>query len=113
MAHGRGRGHAARDRSGAGRAGHDHPGGCVSLYTLPTPEGGKLIINKQFGQWGTQYDESKDLTRIDLKIPKTDQPYGEFTVVLEKNDKSQDPTAGYIARRWENTECYVEIAAKK
>ena len=89
------------------------PAGAYSLYTLPTPEGGKLILNKQAGQWGTEYDESKDFARIDLKKTGTDKPYDEFTVVLEKNDKSKDPTAGYIALRWENTEYYVEIAAKK
>ncbi len=89
------------------------PAGAYSLYTLPTPDGGKLIVNKQVGQWGTDYSEDKDLARIDLKKTATDKPYDQFTVVLEKNDKSKDPTAGYIALRWENTEYYVEIAAGK
>lgn len=89
------------------------PAGAYTLYTLPTPEGGKLIFNKQIGQWGTEYSESKDFARIDLKKTATDKPYDQFTVVLEKNDKSKDPTAGYIALRWENTEYYVEIAVKK
>ena len=89
------------------------PAGAYSIYTLPTAEGGKLIINKAVGQWGTDYDQSKDLARIDLKMTKTDHPYDQFTIVLEKNDKSSDPTAGYIALRWENTEYYVEIASAK
>ena len=89
------------------------PAGAYSLYTLPTPDGGKLILNKEVGQWGTEYDQSKDFARIDLKKTGTDHPYDQFTVVLEKNDKSKDPTAGYIALRWEGTEYYVEIAAAK
>ena len=89
------------------------PAGTYSLYTLPTSQGGQLIVNKETGQWGTKYDESKDLARIDLKKTATDKPYDQFTILLEKNDKSKDPTAGYLAMRWENTEYYVEIASKK
>ena len=89
------------------------PAGAYSLYLLPTPEGGKLIVNKEVGQWGTEYDQSKDFARIDLKKTGTDHPYDQFTIILEKNDKSSDPTAGYIAMRWEGTEYYVETAAAK
>ena len=42
------------------------PAGKYTLWTLPTPTGTQLIINTQTGQWGTQYDASKDLARIDL-----------------------------------------------
>src|SRR5437016_4741708 len=43
------------------------PAGKYTLYTLPSEGTWKLIINKQTGQWGTVYDESKDLARVDLK----------------------------------------------
>src|SRR3954464_14790153 len=34
------------------------PAGAYTLYTLPNEDGSaKLIVNKQVGQWGTQYDE--------------------------------------------------------
>src|SRR5438309_7648567 len=43
------------------------PAGKYTLYTLPSEGTWKLIINKETGQWGTKYDESQDLARIDMK----------------------------------------------
>ncbi|MBP7549913.1 MAG: DUF2911 domain-containing protein [Gemmatimonadaceae bacterium] len=42
------------------------PAGAYSLYTIR--EAGKylLIINRNTGQWGTEYDASKDLARVPL-----------------------------------------------
>jgi predicted peptidase len=42
------------------------PAGSYSLYTVR--ENGKyvLIINRNTGQWGTEYDKSKDLVRVPL-----------------------------------------------
>src|SRR5882672_8703719 len=37
------------------------PAGAYTLYTWPEESGAKLIVNKQLGQWGTQYDEKQDL----------------------------------------------------
>ena len=44
------------------------PAGSYTLYTIPTETGWKLIINKQTGQWGTDYDEKQDLARVDMKV---------------------------------------------
>lgn len=46
--------------------GAEVPTGAYSLYAVR--EGGKtlLIINKNTGQWGTEYDGSKDLARVPL-----------------------------------------------
>jgi hypothetical protein len=46
--------------------GAEVPKGAYSLYAVR--EGGKtlLIINKNTGQWGTEYDGSKDLARVPL-----------------------------------------------
>src|SRR6266851_4349326 len=51
------------------------PAGAYTLFTLPAEDGSaKLIINKQLGQWGLQYDEKQDLARVDLKKDVTDRP---------------------------------------
>ena len=42
------------------------PAGTYTLFTQPEESGGKLIINKQTGQWGTKYDGAQDLGRSDL-----------------------------------------------
>jgi len=43
------------------------PAGKYTIFTLPSEGTWKLIINKQTGQWGTNYDESQDLARIDMQ----------------------------------------------
>src|SRR5690349_11346904 len=42
-------------------AGVNVPAGKYTMYTLPGQNDWKLIINKQTGQWGTEYDEKQDL----------------------------------------------------
>ena len=44
------------------------PAGSYTLYTLPGMNSWKLIINKQTGQWGTEYSEGQDLARVDMKV---------------------------------------------
>ncbi|HWK89078.1 MAG TPA: DUF2911 domain-containing protein [Longimicrobium sp.] len=40
------------------------PAGQYSLWTLPGPDGWQLIINRNTGQWGTDYRPDQDLVRI-------------------------------------------------
>jgi hypothetical protein len=74
------------------------PAGTYSLFTIPEENGAKLIINKQTGQWGTRYDESQDLARIDLKKHPLTQPAEQFTISVEQNDGS----GGELRLMWEN-----------
>jgi hypothetical protein len=43
------------------------PAGTYTLFTLPTADGGQLIVNKKTGEWGTEYDAAQDLVRIPLR----------------------------------------------
>jgi len=84
------------------------PAGTYSLFTLPEENGAKLIVNKQTGQWGTRYDESQDLARIDLKKQALDDPADQFTIsVEEKND------GGELKLMWENTAYSAAFKVKK
>ncbi len=85
------------------------PKGSYTLYTLPSADGWKLIINKQTGQWGTEYDQSKDLARIDIKKEKLNATLDQFTISF---DKKGDDKAEMIFD-WENTRISVPIAVKK
>jgi hypothetical protein len=76
------------------------PAGKVSLYTLPSPQGWKLIINKQTGQWGTEYDEAQDLARVDMTAKALAAPVDQFTIKIE---------GGQIRLAWELTEVSVPI----
>ncbi len=83
--------------------------GTYSLFLLPDESGAKLIVNKQTGQWGTKYDESQDLTRVDMKKGAVDKPVDQFTITIEKNDGS----GGQLKMMWENTSYWVLFSASK
>jgi hypothetical protein len=84
------------------------PAGNYTLYSLPTDNSWKLIINKQTGQWGTEYDEKQDLARIDMKVSKTAQPVEQFTISF---DKTGQDSANLILE-WENTRGTVAVKAQ-
>jgi hypothetical protein len=82
------------------------PAGSYTLYTLPSEDGWKLIINKQTGQWGTEYNQSQDLARIDMKTTKLSSPVDQFTISFEK----QGPNAGIMKLEWEDTSAAVNFS---
>jgi hypothetical protein len=84
------------------------PAGNYTLYSLPTENGWKLIINKQTGQWGTEYDEKQDLARVDLKTSKLDKPVEQFTISF---DKTGEDSANLVLE-WENTRGSVALKAQ-
>jgi hypothetical protein len=85
------------------------PRGSYSLYTLPTEERWKLIINKQTGQWGIMYNPQLDLARIDLKIKKFKTPVEDLTFKLEKTSNAD----GILKIEWENTSLFVPFHVSK
>ena len=50
------------------------PKGVHTLYILASEGGWKLIVNKQTGQWGTEYSEGQDLGRVSMKTTKLSSP---------------------------------------
>lgn len=86
------------------------PAGAYSLYTLPNEDGtAKLIINKQIGQWGTQYDEKKDLARVDLKKEPLNPPVDQFTMAVAKGPSG----GGVIKLMWEDTQYSAPFSVQK
>jgi hypothetical protein len=84
------------------------PAGKYTLYTLPSEGTWKLIINKQTGQWGTHYDESQDLARVDMKKTTLPQSVEQFTISFDKKNEN----AANLNLDWENTRVSVEIKAE-
>ena len=84
------------------------PAGKVTLYTLPSAQGWKLIINKQTGQWGTEYDEKQDLGRIPMTVSKTSAPVEQLTIEI-----ADTPAGGELRLSWENTLAVVPFTAMK
>jgi len=85
------------------------PAGKYTMYTLPGENEWKIIINKQTGQWGTEYNEGQDLARITAKPSKTAQAVEQFTISFEK--KGGD--AATMKLEWENTSVAVDIKEGK
>jgi hypothetical protein len=86
------------------------PAGAYTLYTLPAENGdAKLIINKEIGQWGTNYDEKQDLARVDLKTSATEKPVDQLTIKVEKNPAG----GGVLKMSWETTEYSLPFTVKK
>jgi hypothetical protein len=84
------------------------PAGTYTLYSVPSASEWTLIINKQVGQWGTVYDQSKDLARIPMmKGPTPSSPVETFKIYFDNTSGNQ--TQLHLA--WENTDEYVEVTA--
>jgi hypothetical protein len=77
--------------------------GSYTLWTLPSPGGWKVILNKQTGQWGTVYDPSQDLARFDATVEPIPATVDTFTIVLRGTGK----TSGVMKLLWENTSVSV------
>jgi Protein of unknown function (DUF2911) len=84
------------------------PRGSYTLYTLPSDQTWKLIINKQTGQWGTKYDEKQDVARVDLKKDALETPVEQFTI-------SFAPAGSSCAMKleWEQTRLSANFHEKK
>ena len=64
-------------------AGLSLPAGTYTLWTLPHVGGVELIVNKQVGQWGTEYGRAHDLGRAPMKADSVDEPVEKFTISIE------------------------------
>jgi hypothetical protein len=83
------------------------PAGKYTLWTLPAPTGAKLIINSQTGQWGTDYDMSKDFARLDLATQTLAQPVDQFTIAVVPQG-----SGGLIRLSWDTTEYSIPFTVK-
>jgi hypothetical protein len=81
------------------------PAGTYTVYTLPSATEWKLIINKQTGQWGTEYNQNQDLGRIAMKKKALPKPQEVMSISFEN-------TAGKKTElhvKWETTDVYVPV----
>jgi hypothetical protein len=76
------------------------PKGSYTLYTLPSRAGWKLIINKNTGQWGTDYLPEHDLARVDLRARQLREPLDSFSIWLvpEVQRNAQGGISGGLSR---------------
>lgn len=93
--------------------GHRIPAGAYTLYSMlrqgSAGEVGEwtLIINRQTGQWGTEYDQAQDLARIPMRVSRLDAPVEQFTIRVAQ--RSTEPRAGTLTMRWERTQAELDF----
>ena len=78
------------------------PAGTYTLYTIPNANGWQLVINKQTGQWGTEYDQKQDLARVPMRVTKLASPVEQFTIAVE-------PAA--LVMKWDTVQASVPLRA--
>ena len=81
------------------------PRGTYTVFTLPGEREWLLIVNRQTGQWGTQYDASRDLVRIPMRRETLRAPVEQFTIRLARGTGG----GATLAMEWENTRATVPV----
>ncbi|HSR06601.1 MAG TPA: DUF2911 domain-containing protein [Bryobacteraceae bacterium] len=84
------------------------PKGAYTIYTLPGAKEWLLIINKQVGQFGTEYDQKQDLGRVKMTLAQTPAPVERFKIEL----LSTGGNKGLLKMTWERTEVSVPITVQ-
>jgi hypothetical protein len=77
-------------------AGLSLPAGTYTLWTVPRRQGVDLIVNRQTGQWGTEYGRAHDLGRAPMGSDSLDTPVEKFTISIEPRDARH----GMLAMAW-------------
>ena len=62
------------------------PAGTYTLWTVPHTHGVELIVNRQTGQWGTDYSRARDLGKAPMQADSTNVPVEKFTISIEPKD---------------------------
>ena len=84
------------------------PAGAYSLWTIPKADGTvQLVINRQHGQWGTDYDHSQDLVRVPMKSSTAPSPQENFAINITGTGNT-----GELRMSWDAFIWSVPIAMK-
>lgn len=80
--------------------------GRYTLYAIPYAEKWTLIINKETDIWGSfKYDETKDLTRLDVPVFKQAEPLESLAMFFEKS-----ASGAYLAMVWDTVRVNLPIS---
>ena len=62
------------------------PAGEYTLWALTSGATTELIVNAETGQWGTEYDPTRDLGRTPMTVGSLDAPVDQLTLHLENSE---------------------------
>ena len=98
--------HFTTDRDlvlGAGAETLTVPAGAYTLFSIPDPGGGVLIVSRDTGQAGTAYNPARDLGRVALEWRALAEPVDMFTLAVTP-DAGGGEGAGAIRLQWDARE---------
>jgi hypothetical protein len=85
------------------------PAGSYSLWTIPKADGTvQLVVNKQHGQWGTDYDPAQDLVRVPMQSSTASAPQENFAINITGAGNT-----GALRISWDAFVWSVPITAKQ
>jgi len=84
------------------------PKGKYTLYVATDANPWQLIINKQTGQWGTEYNQAQDLGRVPMSVNKQAAPTETYKMTLS----SAGGNKGKLQLEWENVVASVDFTVK-
>lgn len=84
------------------------PKGSYSLFTFIDPEQWQLIVNKQTGMGGLDYDQSQDLGRVKMTMSKPPSAVETFKITLAGTGGNK----GTLTLAWENTVASVAFTVE-
>jgi hypothetical protein len=84
------------------------PAGTYTLWTATSGGSYRLVVNRQFGQWGTIYDVTRDLVRVPLRESTVSSPAERFTIDVAP----QGAGSAVLELTWGTKRLSVPIAAK-
>ena len=83
------------------------PKGQYTLYTIPTPTGWTLIINRAVGQSGTEHDPAQDLVRIPMTIESLPESVERLTIGIDARG-----SGSALSIAWDRTRAWIPVAAQ-
>ncbi len=82
--------------------------GLYTLWTQHTRNGTFLIVNRQVGQWGTDYDPKQDIGRVRMDMSHTPEHVEDFTITI----RATGPNRGAIDLAWGDSVATASFAVK-
>ncbi|MDP5120603.1 MAG: DUF2911 domain-containing protein [Spirosomaceae bacterium] len=80
------------------------PAGEYTLWTIPNEGNWTIILNKETGQWGTNYDEAEDLMQVNVPAETAGETVEKFTIKLIRAEGGID-----MNLMWDETKVTVPI----
>jgi len=78
--------------------------GKYSLWTIPSQNNWIVIFNKETGQWGTNYDQTKDVLRVPVAFRKRNNVAEQFYISFAPHSGGTD-----MLLTWDQLEVTVPI----